>query len=77
MFQNVELHWRKVFKTVVSSLTLFPDAPNLLYCCLLGKGSNLATYKLNTEFNLAIQAPGRINWEINGLRWFIKSFLDS
>lgn len=60
MFHNVVLHWRKIFKTALTSLTTSPGAPN---CCLLGKGSNLATYKLNVELNLAIKAPGKVSEE--------------
>lgn len=54
MFQSVVLHWRKIFKIVVASLTSSADAPNLLCGCLLGKGSNLATCRPNIKFNLAI-----------------------
>lgn len=66
MFHSVVLHWTKTFKTVITSFTTSPDAPN---CCLLGKGLNLATYKLNIEFNLAIKAPGKVSEERLMLSW--------
>lgn len=59
MFLSVVL-LMKIFKTVLAFLTTSSGAPDLLYGCLLGKVTNLATYRPNIKLNLAIQALGKL-----------------
>lgn len=47
-------------KIVLAFLTSSSGAPDLLYGCLLGKVTNLATYRPSIKLNLAIQALGKL-----------------